>query len=430
MSFESSTKTLSLANTSKQDLETLLSTSNIENHQNLHYQMKKAILYLQENISKSELEELINLSLVNTISTATSHTISGSSRACRNILLINTFISPMVKLQSMRKVNLTDGKLMIAKSNNQNYMLLPYKHMEIKKQSGQTTKIIGRNCVINKSIEAKSTYSHKSFAEVIKFNTSTTMVLNMSCSRYDTPNITIWTIKAGSHELKLPIDCSIISTGLNCSSVTFKSTMTGAGTQGKNSTSHFNLAIAELKSTISTRSISTSGKEHSYHQSNKALMSKIIWPVIGLLLAGIIVVFIGWVYAITKSQGGNLSSLMPLKRNINTQGNEFPRNSSSSPIEMELMDLPTDTTSELMGSLDSPNGTYTAMGAENIVMRMERIVNLEAEGIYPTLELLELLDLPKDMYDTMESAMDSEDIENHIGDMLNLEAAMDAARQE
>ena len=35
-----------------------------------------------------------------------------------------------------------------------------------------------------------------------------------------------------------------------------------------------------------------------------------------------------------------------------------------------------------------------------------------------------------DIYATMESAMDSEGIENHIGDMLALEATMDAATQE
>ena len=417
ISFESSLKTLSLAITSKKGLESLVSTSNIENHSNLHHLMKKAIFKLQENVSTADIEELINLSLDNTISTTTYHTISGSSRACGNTLLIKTFISPMVKLQSMKKVNLTDGKLMIAMNNHQNYVLLPYKHMDIKKQSGQTTKIIGRNCVINNSIEAKSTYSHESFAEIIKFNTSTTMTLNMSCSSYENSNITTWTIKAGSHELKLPIDCSIISTRLNCSSVTFKSTMTGAGTQGKNSTSHFNLANAELKSTISTRSVSTSGKTHNFHQSNKALMNKVIWPIIGLILAGLILVSIGWVCAITKSQGGNLSNLMPLKRNVNKQKNEFPRNNPSSPIEMEIMDLPTYTTSEVMGILDSPNDTYTAMEAETIVARMERMINIEAKGIYPTSELMDLLDSPMDIY----TAMETEDITNHIGSMLDLE---------
>ena len=86
-------------------------------------------------------------------------------------------------------------------------------------------------------------------------------------------------------------------------------------------------------------------------------------------------------------------------------------------MEMEIMDLPTCATSEVMGFLDSPNDTHTAMEAENIVVRMERMINIEAKGIYPTSEIMELLDSPMDIYD----AIETEDIANHIESMLALE---------
>ena len=197
------------------------------------------------------MDELIDLSLENTRSTSTPTPISGSALACSNMLLIKTTISPIVRFNSMKKVKLTDGKLMVEKDNHQTYILLPYKNMDYETQPGQTTKLIGRNCVIDRSIEARSTYSPGSFAEIIKFQTFSAMSIDMSCSRHDSPNTTTWIIMAGSHELKLPLDCSIMSSGINCSSVTFTSTMAGAGTKGENSTSYFNLAMAELKSSSS-----------------------------------------------------------------------------------------------------------------------------------------------------------------------------------
>ena len=96
-------------------------------------------------------------------------------------------------------------------------------------------------------------------------------------------------------------------------------------------------------------------------------------------------------------------------------------------MEMEIMDLPTCTTSEVMGFLDSPNDTHTAMEAENIVIQMERLLNTEASGIYPTSALRELMDSPMDIHAAMETAMEIEDTKNHIESMLALEAAMEAA---
>ena len=46
-------------------------------------------------------------------------------------------------------------------------------------------------------------------------------------------------------------------------------------------------------------------------------------------------------------------------------------------METEMVDLPTCPTSELMGFLDSPNDTYTAMEAENIVIHMESMLAME-----------------------------------------------------
>ena len=86
-------------------------------------------------------------------------------------------------------------------------------------------------------------------------------------------------------------------------------------------------------------------------------------------------------------------------------------------METEMMDLPICTTSELMGFLDSPNDTHTAMEAGNIVIQMESMLNMENESIYPTSELRELLDSPMDIY----AAMETEDIASHIESMLALE---------
>ena len=101
--------------------------------------------------------------------------ISGSALACSNMLLIKTTISPMIRIQSMEEVILMDGKLMVNKDNHQTYILLPQKTANYKPQSGQTTKLIGRKCVVDKSINARSIYSPGTLTENIKFQTISTV---------------------------------------------------------------------------------------------------------------------------------------------------------------------------------------------------------------------------------------------------------------
>ena len=168
--------------------------------------------------------------------------------------------------------------------------------------------------------------------------------------------------------------------------------MAGAGTKGENSTSYFNLAMAELKSSssaipevadkgvIETRATeSISGKTRNYQQSNEALMNQVIWPIIGLLLAGTIIVTLGWIYIIIKTQSGNLSSFMPNKQVISTHTDESSTFAPSCPMESEILDLPIYPTSVLMRILDFPNETRTSAETENLVIQMERMLTMESE---------------------------------------------------
>ena len=87
-------------------------------------------------------------------------------------------------------------------------------------------------------------------------------------------------------------------------------------------------------------------------------------------------------------------------------------------METEMVDLPTYPASELMGFMDSPNDTYTAMEAENIVIQMERMLTMESERTHPTSELMGLLDYTNDIY----TAMEAEDTVIHIESMLAMES--------
>ena len=108
-------------------------------------------------------------------------------------------------------------------------------------------------------------------------------------------------------------------------------------------------------------------------------MNKVVWPIIGLLLAGTIIVTLGWIYIIIKTQGGNLSSFMPNRQVINTHTDEFSTLAPSCPMDPEILNLPIYPTSMLMRFLDSPNETRTAAETENIVIQMERMLTMESE---------------------------------------------------
>ena len=157
----------------------------------------------------------------------------------------------------------------------------------------------------------------------------------MSCTRHKHSNISTWIIKAGSHELILPLDCSITSSGINCSSVTFTSTMTGAGTKGNKSLSYFNLAMADLKSsnTSSSEIIDKHLNKTNTFESNRALMNQIIWPVIGLVLTITIMASLGWLDIIMKIQVKRLQV-------VNTSMDESSTFAPSGPMESEIRDLP------------------------------------------------------------------------------------------
>ena len=232
---------------------------------------------------------------------------------------------------------------------------------------------------MDKSITARSTYSPSSLAENIKFQTFRDMTINMSCSRHKPSNISTWFIKAGSHELNLPIDCSIISSGINCSSITFTSTMTGAGTKGEKSTSYFNLAMAELKSSNSTptKMIEKRLIKTENFKPNRALINQVIWPIIGLLSAITIIAILEWLYIIRKIQGGNLLKFTPIRQVISTHTDESSTFTPSCPMESEIRDLPIYSNSELLRFLDSPNETRTMAESANIVIQMERLLAME-----------------------------------------------------
>jgi hypothetical protein len=170
--------------------------------------------------------------------------------------------------------------------------------------------------------------------------------------------------------------------------------MAGAGTKGENSTSYFNLAIAELKSSssaipevadkgvIETRATEpVSGKTRNYQKSNWALMNLVIWPIIGLLLAGTIIITLGWIYIIIKTQGGNLLSFMPNRQVLSTHTDAYSTFTPSCPTESEIRDLPIYSNSELTRFLDLPNEIRTANESVNIVIQMERMLTMESEHV-------------------------------------------------
>ena len=230
---------------------------------------------------------------------------------------------------------------------------------------------------MDKSITARSTYSTISLAEHIKFQTVKDMTINMSCSRHEPPKLSTWFIKAGCHELNLPIDCSIISSGINCSSITFSSTMTGTGTKGGNSASYFKLAKAELKSSNSTDMKMNRSNTTVNFNPNRALMNQVIWPIIGLLSAVAFITTIGWLYIIRKIQGGNLWKSTTVRKVISTHMDDSSTFAPSCPMESEIRDLPMYSNSELLRFLDSPNETRTMAESANIVIQMERLLAME-----------------------------------------------------
>ena len=311
------------------------------------------------------MRELIDISLENTKSTSTLSPLSGSSRACSNMLLIKTSVTPIIRLDSMKKVKLTSGELMI-NDDIQKHILLPNTEVYYKLQSGQTSRFTGRNCIMDNSITARSIYSSSSLAEIINFDTVNDISINMSCARHKQSNISTWFIKAGSHELNLPLDCSVISSVINCSSVTFNSTMTGAGTKGNKSSSYFNLATADLKSL----NISSSGIIGNHLHKSNTLKNQIIWPIVGLVFSITFITSLGWLYFTMKIQKKKLQV-------VDTGMDEFSTFVPSN--QMEFRDLPIYSNSELMRLMASPNEDRTMIESANIVIQLESLLTMESE---------------------------------------------------
>ena len=117
--------------------------------------------------------------------------------------------------------------------------------------------------------------------------------------------------------------------------------------------------------TSSTSSIN--GKIQKYHQSNRALMNRVIWPIISLLSAGAIIITLGWIYLIMSTQGGNLSSIIPNKYFTGTQTDESSLFAPSCPPESEIQDL------------SIPTEIRTSAETEALVTQMERELSRESE---------------------------------------------------
>ena len=318
-----------------------------------------------KNISMEDLKEMIDISLINTKSTSTLSPLAGSSRACSNMLLIKTSVTPIIRLDSMKKVKLSSGELII-NDDIQKHILLPNTELYYNLQSGQTSGFSGRNCIMDNSIMARSTNSPSSLAEIINFNTTNDISINMSCARHKQSNISTWFIKAGSHEPTLPLDCSVTSSIINCSSVTFNSTMTGAGTKGNKSSSYFNLATADLKSL----NISSSGIIGNHLHKSNTLKNQIIWPIVGLVFSITFITSLGWLYFTMKSQDKKLQV-------VNTSIDDFPTFVPSN--QMEFRDLPIYSDSEMMRLMDFPNEGRTMSESVHIVMQLESLLTRESE---------------------------------------------------
>ena len=150
--------------------------------------------------------------------------ISGTSRKCKDMVLMKTLLTPIIDHRSRMEMVVIDGKFIPRYGNHSFYVIMSQSTLLSKNQRmfGQDINVVGRLCKIHKSVNASSIPSNDPLFEIFEFEFNGTMTLSETCHPKGIPSTKNRTIFSYA-KIKLPLTCNIRSEKINCDSVKFNS---------------------------------------------------------------------------------------------------------------------------------------------------------------------------------------------------------------
>ena len=285
------------ATNSQHMIKNLLSHSEVflpSSYEKFHTVIDQIVANVYTNFTTSEQEELTDLSTKHTSIASMAMPISGSDLKCENMLLVRTAITPVLNPRTKKEVVIMDGRLIEKYGNHSTYILLPQNSAVSKETSSldQATTLIGRSCIIHRTINATFTKSNDTLIEILSFQLVRNLRIRIVCPGNNSLSSNTKTLTSGNYNLNLPLVCSLHSDRINCEAVALNSKVIPDEGNKFNSTSSITIKKLELQT----------------HQSlSTPLLEKAKWPIIGTLTALAILAIIGLI-CLYKVKKGKLTS--------------------------------------------------------------------------------------------------------------------------
>merc|ERR1712030_27053 len=181
-------KSRSDAKSSNNELTFLLSKSRVFEYadpctEQYHTIIKEANEKYSVGLTREEVKEKTRLSMDITSTYTSAIQISGSSRKCKDMVLMKTILTPIIDHRSRLEMVSIDGKFIPRYGNHSFYIVMSQSNLLSKNQRmfGQDINVVGRLCRIHTSVNASSIPSNDQLSEVFEFRFNGSLKLSETC---------------------------------------------------------------------------------------------------------------------------------------------------------------------------------------------------------------------------------------------------------
>ena len=290
-------------------------------------------------LTRDEVKEKTRLSMDITSMVTSAISVSGSSRKCKDMVLMKTLLTPILDHRSHMEMSLVDGKFIPKYGNHSFYIIMSQSSIMSKnsRMFGQDINVVGRMCKIHNSVNASSIPSDDALFEVFDFKFEGKLTLSEVChinGTISTENRTIFSYA----KIKLPLVCAIRSEKVNCDLIKIHSNKAEEILISQYRMEIIEEHFEEKKVNINSTTFVSSNIEAEIPSTvSTPFLEKIKWPLIASLAAVVFIIFLGLIgicmmksHATMQPTGGNSIII----NNKSTSQNE-------SPVSVNTMVTPT-----------------------------------------------------------------------------------------
>ena len=222
-------KSRSDAKSSNDELTFLLSTSGVFEYADPHTEqyhkiIKEANEKYSVGLTREEVKEKTRLSMDITSTYTSAIQIDGSSRKCKDMVLMKTILTPIIDHRNRLHMVSVNGRYIPRYGNHSFYIVMSKSNLISTNQRmfGQNINVVGRLCRIHTSVNASSIPTNDQLSEVFEFRFNGSLKLSETC-HHNGSSVTEDRTVFSYAKIKLPLTCNIRSEKINCDSVKFNS---------------------------------------------------------------------------------------------------------------------------------------------------------------------------------------------------------------